>query len=262
MPAAGFHSPQVKAARLLHTKKHRAKARCFLIEGLTLLTSALDAGIVPSAVFVAREPSQAETAAAARAQAAGSRVVVVDPRALESLAETRSPQGVVAQVAFIDQTPEAFAARLPASGPLTLLVLDDLDDPGNAGTLVRSAEAFGASAVCFGPQSVEPYNDKLVRATMGSLFRIPIVRYSGWHELQGILRAAHVQVVGSAAGASDIRSVQLSDRIALVLGNERRGIAALAGLEQSVGIPQRPAGDSLNVAIAGSILLYELARKR
>ena len=226
------------------------------------MTAALDAGIVPSAVFVAREPSQAENAAAARAQAAGASAVVVDARALESLSQTRSPQGVVAQVAFIDRTAEALGACLPASGPLTVLVLDDLDDPGNSGTLVRSAEAFGASAVCFGPESVEPYNDKLVRATMGSLFRVPIVRYEHWQQMQETLRAAHVQLVGSAAGAPDIRSVELSDRIALVLGNERRGISALPGLERIVGIPQKPAGDSLNVAIAGSILLYELARKR
>ena len=145
-----------------------------------------------------------------------------------------------------------------------LLVLDDLDDPGNAGTLVRSAEAFGARGVCFGPASVEPYNDKLVRATMGSIFRVPIVRYREWSELEHALATARIQAVGAAAGAADIRSVALGERVALVLGNERRGVEALPpnALEHIVGIPQRPAADSLNVAVAGSILLYELSRRQ
>jgi len=262
VPAAGFHSPHVKAARLLHTKKHRAQARCFLIEGPTLLTAALDAGAVPASVFVGRDADQTERAAATRAQAAGAAAFDVDARTLASLSQTRAPQGVVAQLSYVDEPLEKVAAGLPASGPLTLLILDDLDDPGNAGTLVRSAEAFGAGAVCFGPESVDPYNDKLVRATMGSLFRVPIVRYRDWGHIQSVLRAARVQTVGSAAAASDICSVDLEDRVALVLGNERRGLQALQNIERTVGIPQKPAGDSLNVAVAGSILLYELARRR
>jgi RNA methyltransferase, TrmH family len=261
--AAGYHSPHVKAARLLHTKKHRTEARCFLVEGPTLLNAALDAGVKPTEVFVARAPSPASDAAARRAEAAGAAAHEVDARTLESLAQTRTPQGVIAKVPFLDEPLEALARRLPAAGPVTLLVLDDLDDPGNAGTLVRSAEAFGAAAVCFGPHSVEPYNDKLVRASMGALFRIPIARYRDWPQLQAALAGVSIRIVGAAAQAPDIRSMDLGERVALVLGNERQGIEALPAraLDQVVGVPQQPAGDSLNVAIAGSILLYELARK-
>ena len=262
MPAAGFHSPLVKAARLLHAKKHRAQARCFLIEGAALLTAALDAGVVPASVFVGRDADPAERAAAKRAQSAGAAAFEVDARTLASLSQTRAPQGVAAQISFVDQPLEKVAAGLPASGALTLLVLDDLDDPGNAGTLMRSAEAFGASGVCFGPESVDPYNDKLVRATMGALFRVPVVRYRDWAHIQSVLRAANVRTVGSAPGAPDICSVDVGDRVALVLGNERHGMRALPHIELTVGIPQQPAGDSLNVAVAGSILLYELARRR
>lgn len=262
MPAAGFHSPHVKAARLLHTKRHRAEARCFLIEGPTLLTSALDAGIVPQAIFITRDANDVQRSVAARARSAGSQTFEVDQHTLESLSQTRAPQGVVARVAFVDRPLETLTAGLPSGGALTVLVLADLDDPGNAGTLVRSAEAFGASAVCFGPESVEPYNDKLVRASMGALFRIPIARYRDWHHIEAVMRAADIEPVGSAAGASDIRSVRLGERIALLLGNERRGMASVPKLEHYIGIPQQPAGESLNVAVAGSILLYELARKR
>ena len=262
MSTAGFHSPHVKAARLLHTKKHRAQARCFLIEGPTLLASALDAGVTPQAVFIVRAANESERAAAARAQSAGAQLFDVDQRTLESLSQTRAPQGVVAQVAFVDEPLEKLAADLPPTGAVTVLILDDLDDPGNAGTLVRSAEAFGVKAVCFGPESVEPYNDKLVRGTMGALFRVPISRYQDWRHMEAVLRAAQIQPVGSAAGASDIRSVQLGERVALVLGNERRGMQALPKLDQVVGIPQHESSDSLNVAVAGSILLYELSHKQ
>jgi TrmH family RNA methyltransferase len=261
---AGFHSPHVRAARLLHSKKHRASARCFLIEGPALVSAALDAGAMPTALFYLPERSAAADASAAAAEAAGVPVYSVDERTLVSLAQTRAPQAIVAQVPFIERKgPEDLAALVPADGPATILVLHDLDDPGNAGTLVRTAEAFGVRAVCFGPESVEPYNDKLVRATMGALFRVPIVRYEAWPELAKSLERIGMQAVGAAAGAPDIRSVQPPARSALILGNERQGLSTLPAdaVALTVGIPQRPQGDSLNVAVAGSILLYELARR-
>ncbi|HLN47159.1 MAG TPA: RNA methyltransferase [Magnetospirillaceae bacterium] len=260
--AAGFHSPHVRAARLLHTKKHRAEARCFLIEGPALIEAALDSGVVPGAVFCIANGRAELAICVERAQHAGAPVYAVDERTLASLAQTRTPQGVVAQVAFIDREVNALPTLLPLDGPAIALILDDLDDPGNAGTLVRSAEAFGASAVCFGANSVEPYNDKLVRASMGALFRVPIVRYADWSELAGALTNAGLTLVGAAAGAPDIRSVELPKRSALVLGNERHGLHAVpaGAIAVRVGIPQRPAGESLNVAVAGSIVLYELAR--
>lgn len=259
---AGFHSSHVRAARLLHTKKHRAQARCFLIEGPTLLAGALDAGVTPSTLFFIPGVSDSVAAVAQRSEDAGVATYAVDERTLESLSQTRAPQGIVAQVPFFDRAVQALTSLVPAAGATVILVMHDLDDPGNAGTLVRSADAFGASAVCFGPQSVEPYNDKLVRASMGALFRMPIIRYGGWEELAGALAALKLRVLGAAVQGPDIRSVDVPERTALVLGNERRGLEDLpaGAVELRVGIPQRPAVESLNVAVAGSILLYEIAR--
>jgi TrmH family RNA methyltransferase len=259
---AGFHSSHVRAARLLHTKKHRAHARCFLIEGPTLLEGALDAGVTPSALFFIPGRSSPADAAVRRAERAGVPSFAVEERTLDSLSQTRTPQGVVARVPYIDRAVESLSALVPASGPACVLVLHDLDDPGNAGTLVRSAEAFGASAVCFGPEAVEPYNDKLVRATMGALFRVPLVRYESWESLALQLDAAHLSALGAAAGGPDIRSLDIPKRTALVLGNERRGLEGLpaGAVTLLAGIPQKPSVESLNVAVAGSILLYEIAR--
>jgi len=259
---AGFHSSHVRAARLLHTKKHRAKTRCFLIEGPTLLEGALDAGVTPSALYFIPGHSRSIDEAVRRAQDARVRTYAVDGRTLESLAQTRTPQGVVAVVPFFYHNAEALSGLVPSSGPAALLVLHDLDDPGNAGSLVRSAEAFGGSAVCFGPESVEPYNDKAVRASMGSIFRVPIVRYDNWAELAAAIKKASFKTLGAATGGPDIRSIQVPERAALILGNERRGLEGLPSdaFELRVAIPQRPAAESLNVAVAGSILMYEIAR--
>ena len=260
--AAGFHSSHVREACLLHTKKHRAHTRCFLIEGPALVGAALDAGLTPSAVFSVPGKQPLVDAAVARAGEAGAPVYAVDKRTLRSLAQTREPQGVVAQVPFVERDLKALDGIVPASGPAGVLVLDDLDDPGNAGTLIRSAEAFGARAVCVGPSSVEPYNDKLVRATMGAIFRVPLVRYRGWPELEAALQGLRLSLIAARAGAPDIRSIDLPGRCALILGNERHGLTAVpaGSIGLTVGIPHAAAVESLNVAVAGSILLYELSR--
>lgn len=259
---AGFHSSHVRAARLLHTKKHRVAARCFLVEGPALVAAALDAGVVPQAVFYVDGRGPDVAAALALAKRTKVPTFAVDERALDSLAQTRTPQGIVAQVPFIDRELGSLETLVPQQGRSTLLVLDDLDDPGNAGTLIRSAEAFGVDAVCIGPRSVDPYNDKVLRATMGSIFRVPLVRYESWETLTAALSRLVFHTVAAQAGAPDIRSVSMPDRRALVLGNETSGLRSFPenSIALFVGIPQSEGADSLNVAVAGSILLYEIAR--
>jgi TrmH family RNA methyltransferase len=186
----------------------------------------------------------------------------VDQRTLESLAQTKTPQGVVAVVPFLDHSTGDLAQLVPAAGPALVLVLHDLADPGNAGTLVRSAEAFGAAAVCFGPHAVEPYNDKVVRASMGSLLRVPILRYDEWPHFRAAAAQAQLELVAADAAGEDVRTVTLPRRAALLVGQERRGVRDVPAhdLHATIGLPQKAAVDSINAAVAGSILLYEFAR--
>ncbi len=188
-------------------------------------------------------------------------VFEVDQRTLDSLSQTKSPQGIVAVAPFLHHAAADLSA-LVSVGPALVLILHDLSDPGNAGTLLRSAEAFGVAAVCFGPRAVDPYNDKVVRAAMGSLFRLPIVLYEEWAALQDAAGRAQLQFVAGEAHATDVRSVTLPDRVALLVGQERRGLRDVPqeALLSSVGLPQRDSVESLNAAVAGSILLYELSR--
>jgi RNA methyltransferase, TrmH family len=255
----GFHHPSVRAARLLHHKKHRLQRRCFLIEGPQLLEAALAAGARIEQVFVLDDGALLSADAIGRL---GDRVLRVDRRTLDSLAQTTTPQGVVAVVGFVHHEADELERLVPSGVPAAVLVLADLSDPGNAGTLIRSAEAFGASAVCFGPHAVEPYNDKVVRASMGSLFRVPIVRYEEWQQFVTAAHAARLQIVGSDARGDDVRRVTLPDRAALIVGQERRGLDEIprADFALVLALPQREGVESLNAGVAGSLLLYELGR--
>jgi RNA methyltransferase, TrmH family len=268
---AGRHNAAVKAARLLQQKKHRLSERCFLIEGLALVEAATDRGADIKRVFALDPGSRSDdqphkgVAAFERSAAFGplrERTMYVDRHTLDSLSTTKTPQGIVAVVGFIDRDHRALEQLLSAEGRALVLVLPDLSDPGNAGTLIRSAEAFGVGAICFGPTAVDPYNDKLVRASMGSLFRVPLVRYERWEDLVATLRALHVHVMAADASGDDVRSITVPQRVALVVGQERHGLAGIArgDLDVLVGVPQHPGPESLNAGVAGSLLLYELAR--
>jgi TrmH family RNA methyltransferase len=141
-------------------------------------------------------------------------------------------------------------------------VLHHIADPGNAGTLIRSAEALGAAAVCCGSGSVDPYNDKVIRASMGSIFHLPLFLYDGWERLAAAVRAAQLSLVAAEAGAPDVRLVTIPIRAALVVGHERLGLADIPAhdIQLRIGIPQHRRAQSLNAAVAGSIALYEIAR--
>ena len=257
MAATGFHNSAVRAARLLHQKKHRLERRCFLIEGPLLLQAAMESGARIEQVFVLEDGTEIDASTLPSAT-----VVRVDRRTLNSLSQTKTPHGIVAVVGFLDREAGQLKEIVPQSGTALVLVLPNLSDPGNAGTLIRSAEAFGASAICFGPHAVEPYNDKVVRATMGSLFRVPIVRYGDWRYLVAALRAADLRIVAADASGADVRTITLPARTALVVGQESRGLAGIPGddLDAVVALPQRVGIESLNAGVAGSLLLYECAR--
>jgi len=252
---AGRHNSAVRTARLLQQKKHRLERRCFLIEGPLLLRAALESGANIEQVFVSGDEPLIGFESL-------SPLMRVDQRTLDSLSQTKTPQGIVAVTRFMDHDASELVRLLPRVGPAVVLVLPNLSDPGNAGTLIRSAQAFGASAVCFGPDAVEPYNDKVVRASMGSLFRVPIVRYEEWAAFLAAARAGKLHVVAADASGTDVRNITLPERACFVIGQERRGLANVPreDVDTVVALPQRAGIDSLNAAVAGSLLLYEFDR--
>ena len=184
--------------------------------------------------------------------------VLVSGQVMAALSDTATPQGVVA----VAEAP-AIAAE-DVHGDL-VLVLAGVRDPGNAGTLLRSAAAAGAAAVAFPEGSVDPFNPKTVRATAGLLFRVPVIVDASLQRLLAALRAKGFVVIGADAGAPvTFDEIDLRGAVALVVGNEAWGIdaSARAMLDEIVSIPMPGAAESLNAGIAGSILLFEAVRQR
>jgi TrmH family RNA methyltransferase len=210
----------------------------FVVEGMALLRQAIDAGWQVESCFVA--PDTAVDIDVPYDELA--------PNVIERVASTESPQPVLAVVAMR-------SAELPPDATF-VLVADRLGDPGNAGTIIRSAEAAGADAVAFTPGSVDPYNPKVVRASAGSMFRIPVVEAS-LESLAGFRR------LGTSSHRGDVYTDPVyHGRVAVVVGNEAHGLDDDAPIDQWITIPHAGPAESLNVAMAATVLVFEVARQR
>jgi TrmH family RNA methyltransferase len=251
--------PTIKRLRRLSGRRSARSAECaFVIDGPTLLRDALDAG-VPLGEVVAEAQCPADLLA--RAAEAGATVRSVDDGVLARVTDTVTPQPVAAIARFADVPPGTAAA---AAGPLAL-VLVGVRDPGNAGTLLRSAEAAGAGAVLFCDGSVDPYGPKCVRASAGSVFRLAVTRSGEAGEALARLASAGLGTLATVArGAPSYDQVDLADPVALVLGNEAHGLPGdvAARVERAVSIPMVGRTESLNVGMAGTILCFESLRQR
>ena len=180
-----------------------------------------------------------------------------DGREIAAFADTETPQGILA----VARTPSAGLDDLAVDAePSVIVVLDAVQDPGNFGTLARTAEALGAAGLVALPGTVDPWNPKSVRAAMGSTFRLPVVPVD-WDTLAPWLSSRGFRTLAAAAGGEPLPDPRPA-RAALVLGNEGAGISdeTRARAHRVVGIPIRGRAESLNVAAAGAILLYELLR--
>lgn len=226
-----------------------------MIDGPILLAEALDAGIAVGEVYA--EPG-ADRALLERSRALGVDVRAVAEGALAKVTSPVTPQAVAA-VADIP----APAGRAELAG--LVLVAAGVSDPGNLGTLVRVSEAAGASAVVSCADAVDPWNPKCVRAAAGSLFRVPVLDAGSVADAVARLRAAGMTVLACdlTAGAT-YDEVDLHGDVAIVLGNEAHGLAAgdRALVDGSVAIPMAGRVESINVAMAGTVLAFEAARQR
>ena len=187
--------------------------------------------------------------------AKGVRTLEVDERDFASAASTESPQGVLA----IARIPEHDLGSLASSAHARVLVLDGIQDPGNVGTLVRTAAAFGVSATLAMPGTVDLWNGKVVRSAMGALFHHPALSCT-WDELHRFLAARAIPLWGAGAGGEELGTIQrpYPPQLAIVVGNEGAGLSqdATPRLARTVAIRTRPDVESLNVAVAAGILLH------
>ncbi|HEY9426111.1 MAG TPA: RNA methyltransferase [Gemmatimonadaceae bacterium] len=244
-------------ARDLQRRRARERQRLFVVEGVRSVEELLRSRLAVQGAVVGPALATTPRGEALRASLAASGVATleVDERDFASAASTESPQGVLA----IARIPEHDLASLTVPTHARILVLDGIQDPGNVGTLARTAAAFGVAVTLAMPGTVDLWNGKVVRSAMGALFHHPALSCT-WDELHRFLAASAIPLWGADAGGEELDAIQrpFPPRMAIVVGNEGAGLSreATTRLARTVAIRTCADVESLNVAVAAGILLH------
>ena len=257
-----FSNPLVKYARDLRDKRHRRAARRFLAEGLRILTEARETGRLPSILFYAAASADHPLvhALSMDVEDAGGDCIQTTPDILAKLSGKDNPQAVVG---LFDEF-EVTLADLDRTSADIWLVAERLRDPGNLGTILRTGDAVGAGALILIGECVDPFSVEAVRASMGALFTVPVVRcdFDAFHEW---LRAGPGQLVGLSLDTdSGYRDATYRAPTFLLTGNEAQGMPPemAAACDLLVKIPMLGKADSLNAAVATAVMAYEVLGQR
>ncbi|HEY2554390.1 MAG TPA: RNA methyltransferase [Candidatus Cybelea sp.] len=250
----GAHSPRLTRVRKLRSPKGRAEHELFAFEGPTLLQEARASSFAIEELFVTPEAYEA-TPLVREVEADGAAVYLVDPAGAKQLSDLTSPAGIVAVA-----RPRRWDLPTIFEGTSPVLVLADLSDPANVGTLLRSADAFGCGGVVFGRLGVEPYHPKVVRGSMGAVFRLRMA-VADPPEVAAAAAAGQVRLLGLDTRGRELTGELYERPAALVIGHERRGLGRWEALcDTLIALPMRGRAESLSAGVAGSIALFEASR--
>ena len=247
-------NPVVKGLRALRDRKGREAAGRFLVEGEVMLLEAIKCGLTVREALA----EEGFEALAARLEAEGAKTFIVPRSLLEAVSDTRTPQGICASFDLPKPLPLAKA-------PTRIVALDGTQDPGNVGTIWRTADAAGFTGILFGGGCADPLSPKVQRAAMGSGFRVPYMLAEDLPAALAELRGRGYAVLASDLHGADFYSrPDVGERLILVIGNEARGISPATRQAAStlVKLPMRGGAESLNAAVAAGIMMYELMRER
>jgi len=230
------------------------------IDGVRILEEAIRSGLRFRAVFFS---NSAQNKAARLLPQIGANVetLLLPDKLFASVVPSETPQGVAALVRWKEHSPDDVIARAQA-GPL--LAIAGVQDPGNLGTILRSAEAFGAAGVLLGEGTVSPFNSKLVRASAGSVFRVPIAR-TKLDAMLGAMRAQGLRLIATSSHKGiTLSEAKLTGQLAIFIGSEGGGLPRdlISEMDEVVVIPHSSKVESLNAGIAASIVLYEISKQR
>lgn len=259
MVLTSLKNPWLKQFRRLHQAKYRRSQGQFLIEGTHLIQEAIAAGYPLLGACATPDWQQSHPELWQAVAGLADRQELVTPEAMGAMATTVTPDGVV-----------AIAARPPAA-PLSKTVpnlgiaVETLQDPGNLGTLIRTAAAVGSDGIWLSAGSIDPFHPKVLRASAGQWFRVPQQVTADWLATVTGWRAAGAQVLATAAeGDIAYWELDLRQPTVLMLGNEGNGLseAALAAASDVVAIPMAAGVESLNVGVAAAVILFEAQRQR
>jgi TrmH family RNA methyltransferase len=256
----GRHNALVKELRQAFSKGERTADGNYAVEGFRILEEAIRSGVRFRAVFFSES-------AAGRAEKLLSQLgaqvetLLLPDKLFETAVPTDAPQGVAALARWKEFSIEDVLARSQA-GPL--LAIAGVQDPGNLGTILRSAEAFGAGGVLLGEGTVNPFNPKVVRASAGSIFRLPVARLK-LSEALGAMKKQSLRLVATASHkGTPLDQAKLSGPLAIFIGSEGAGLSRdlIKEMDEVVAIPQAEQVESLNAGVAASIVLYEVMRQK
>src|SRR5271155_595741 len=269
----GRHNPLVKQLRQAFSRAELTESGDCAIEGLRILEEAIRSGLRFSAVFF-RESAQDRAERLLPQLGTQVETLLLPDKLFDSLVPSESPQGVAALVRLkefsLDDVVETERLQV---GPI--VVLAGLQDPGNVGTILRSAEAFGSAGVVLGEGTVSPFNLKVIRASAGSVFRLPVIH--GQSNTRGKSSTAKLEEVSNKLRAKGVRLIatsshkgtpldqeDLKSAVAVFFGNEGAGLPrdVMSKMDDVVAIPHTAQVESLNAGVAASIVLYEAARQR
>ncbi|MBQ5951016.1 MAG: RNA methyltransferase [Lachnospiraceae bacterium] len=249
-------NPAVAEVReLVRRARARRESGTYIVEGRRMVSE------VPPERFVRGFVTEAFLERCGTAALGGLPYDTVTDAVMDAMADTVTPQGILAIVRMHDVRPE----DLPGDGAPLYLVLEGISDPGNMGTLLRTAEGAGASAVVLAGDCADPYQPKAVRSSMGSLLRMPVCRMGDGAQAAALLQKKGVRCFGAALeGSVPYTEAAYTGPAALFVGSEAHGLAreTVAAMDACVRIPMEGKVESLNAAVAGAVLLYEAKRQR
>jgi RNA methyltransferase, TrmH family len=260
----GRHNAFVKELRQAFAHAERTEDGSCAIEGLRIVEEAIRSGLRFRAVFF---KESAQNLAERLLPQIGAQVdtLLLPDKLFDAIVPSENPQGVAALMRLKEFSFADVLERLQV-GPV--IVLAGLQDPGNLGTILRSAEAFGSAGVVLGEGTVSPFNSKVIRASAGSIFRLPVIltkAAGGLEEISAKLRAQSVRLIATSSHkGTPLDQANLRGPVAVFVGSEASGLprAVLGQADELVAIPHMPQVESLNAGVAGSIVLYEAARQR
>lgn len=248
------HNPSIKDALMI---KERKREGYLLIEGEHTIEMAYTSGFKIKKVFFSKNYRNSDLL---RKLAGMAETIEITERLMSLLSDTEHPQGLVAIVTYEASTLDTLSIR---EEPL-LIICDGIRDPGNLGTIIRTSDAAGADAVIILPGTCDPFMQKVIRASAGSIFNIPIVFSARDHLIKWLKSRKVTIIVTVPSGKRTIYDLNMRGPIALVFGNEARGVSGelLAEAQEIVSIPILGRAESLNVAVAASVCIYEVVRQR
>lgn len=251
----------IKEIKSLYRKKGRQKQKSFLIEGIKIIEEAIENEYPIKHIIYTDYLMESEEGRKFFSKIEGFESLIYVPENIfKEISDTENPQGIIGVSNIVSRNIEEIYMNTKKS----LLFLDGIQDPGNMGTIIRTADAFSMDGIIIREGSVDPYNPKVIRSTMGSIFRMPLYYSKGIDELEK-LKSKGVNIYSTALGGSiPIYSVDFKEDFVLIIGNESKGASeeVFSLSDKLIKIPMTGKAESLNAAVAASIIMYEVMKQR